>query len=77
MLTHKVLGPDAHGKYSVGYPTPGTTAYTVVCDGCTAASAQEEADRRNRLQLAGERAIENERRECGLRSARPGTKGRH
>lgn len=67
MLTHKVLGPDAQGKYSVGYPTPGTAAYTVVCDGCSADAARDEAARLNRQQVAGERAIQAERKACGLR----------
>jgi hypothetical protein len=70
MLTHKVLGPDAQGKYSVGYPTPGTTGYTVVCDGCSADAAEEEAARRNRQQQATARAIEAERKACGLRKER-------
>lgn len=77
MLTHKVLGPDANGAYSVGYPIPGTKAYTVVCDGCTAGAAREEADRLNRQQLAAERDIQSERRACGLRSTRIESKGKH
>jgi hypothetical protein len=67
MLTHKAIGPDAQGKYSVGYPTPGTTAYTVVLEGCTAGGAADEAARLNRQQLATERALHTERRACGLR----------
>lgn len=77
MLTHKVLGPDAAGKYSVGYPTPGTTAYTVVLDGCTAGGAADEAARLNRQQLTTEKEIQAERQACGLVGTRLSRKGKH
>lgn len=77
MLTHKVLGPNAAGKYSVGYPTPGTTAYTVVVDGCTAVGAADEAARLNRQQRATEKEIQAERQACGLGGARLVRKGKH
>jgi len=77
MLTHKVIGPDAQGKYSVGYPTPGTSAYTVVVDGCTAGAAVDEVARLNRQQLAAERGVHNERQACGLRGLHLPRKGKH
>lgn len=77
MLTHKVLGPDATGKYSVGYPVPGTAAYTVVLDGCTAGGAADEAARRNRQQLAADKQIQAERQACGLANTRLPRKGKH
>jgi hypothetical protein len=74
MLTHTVIGPNAEGKFAVGYATPGTNVATVVCDGCTRASAQTEAARRNREQLDAGRALRSERQACGLSGVYPDLK---
>jgi len=76
MLTHTVRGPDAAGKYAVGYATPGTSAFTIVVDGCSADAAGAEAARLNRQQAATEREIRSERQACGLRDTHPRKGGR-
>lgn len=67
MLTHTVIGPDAAGKFAVGYSTPGTNVTTVVCDGCSREAAQGEASRRNRQQVEVDLALRSDRRACGIR----------
>lgn len=74
MLTHTVIGPDAEGKFSVAYATPGTTIATLVCGGCSRSEAEAEAERRNRAQIETQLAIRSERRACGLGGIYPDLK---
>lgn len=74
MLTHTVIGPDAQGMYSVGYPTPGTTVRTLVCGGCSQEAARAEAARRNRAQIETQLSVRSERKACGLGGVYPDLK---
>lgn len=69
MLMHRVVGPDAEGRFSVGYATPGTRVVTVVCGGCTQEAAFAEATRQNQRQLATQRALRSEQQACGIRGS--------
>ena len=75
MLKHSAIGPDAAGKFKVAYPTPGKRGLTCVCDGCTESTANSEAARLNRAQLAGEHAIRADHQARGVRGVYPGLKG--
>lgn len=66
MLNHTVRGPLSGGWFQVVYETPGCKAPTVVVQCTTAQSAQGEAVRLNELQARKQRALDEERRLCGL-----------
>lgn len=70
MLTYSVIGPAAHGHYHVVYSGPHTKELTSVYEVWGHAAAKKEAARLNAEQLAHEKALQEERRLCGIRRVR-------
>jgi hypothetical protein len=67
ILNHSVLGPNDDGVFLVVYACAHTSELTQVCECSSKESADTEADRLNREQLAKEEVIQMERQLRGFR----------